>query len=571
MQSDYWRKWQLKQASRRRFVGGGVAVGAGVAGLALVGCGDDDDDDDGGGAATSTSTGTSAATSTGTSAATSTGTTAAQPKSGGTLRVHMGGSPRSLDPHFDTFPYNTAITDNTNERLLKWAPDFSEIQTEMASALPEQPDDLTFTFKLTPGIKFANVDPVNGRDFTSEDVKYSIERQSTDEAGKYQHAYFFLNKLESIETPDAETVVIKSKGPYAPFLSYIASPWTLMIAREAVEKFGDLTQNAVGTGPFIFKEWQKDVKIDLVKNPDYWQKGLPYLDGISHIIAIDPDTSATLYIEDQVDAIVVGQSQLQRVLDEREKDSTYEIVPSQFWRQMRMMPTQKDKPYVAPFDDIKVREAIVRAVNAKQVLDLVHNGDGVLTNGPILPIYPLWTLKEEIASFDLKKAKDLMSAAGNPAISAPMIWATGSPQADQIGEVLKQQLAEIGVEVELTPMELAAYYNLTYAYDYTFSHHVPLNAPDPDENLSSYFGRNSTYFKHYNEDIFAIIDKQATQLDIEERQATVQEAQKMIVEDYPIKFMFTTNLHLFTHEKVKGWFYPTDLYDGRKGEAWLDA
>jgi len=566
MSSDYWQRWHTLRASRRRFVGGGVAAGAGVAGLALVGCGDDDDDDDGGtSTATSTGTGT-AATSTGTSTA-----TAGQPKKGGTLRVHMGGSPRSLDPHFDTFPYNTAVTDNTNERLLKWAPDFSEIQTEMASALPEQPDDLTFTFKLTPGIKFANVDPVNGRDFTSEDVKYSLERQSTDEAGKFQHAYYFLNKLESIETPDAQTVTIKTKGPYAPFMSYIASPWTVMIAREAVEKFGDLTQNAVGTGPFIFKEWQKDVKIDLVANPDYWQPDLPHLDGISYLIAVDPDTSATLYIEKQVDAIVVGQSQLQRVKDGREKDSNYEIVPSQFWRQMRMPPTTKDKPYTAPFDDIKVREAVARAVNAKQVLDLVHNGDGVLTFGPILPIYPLWALKEEIQGFDLKKAKDLMTAAGNPKVSGPMIWATGSPVSDQIGEVLKQQLGEIGVDVELTPMELAAYYNLTYSYDYTFSHHVPLNNPDPDENLSSYFGRNSTYYKHYNEDIFAKIDEQATILDLEERQAVVQEAQKMIVNDYPIKFMFTTNNHLFTDEKVKGWFYPTDLYDGRKAEAWLDA
>lgn len=332
-----------------------------------------------------------------------------------------------------------------------------------------------------------------------------------------------------------------------------------------------LTEHAIGTGPFLFKEWQKDVKIDIVKNPDYWQPGIPYLDAISYIIAVDPDTAATLYIEKQVDAIVTGQAQLNRVKDARERDSTYKIVPSQFWRQMRMPPTTAEKPYQPPFDDIRVREAIVRAVNAKQVLDLVHNGDGVLTYGPILPIYPLWTMKEELAGFDLQKAKELMDAAGNPRVSGPMIWATGSPQADQIGEVLKQQLAEIGVEVELTPMELAAYYNQTYSYDYTFSHHVPLNNPDPDENLSSYFGRNSTFYKHYNEAIFAKIDEQARELDVEKRQAIVQEAQRMIVLDFPMKFMFTTNNHLFTDQKVKGWFYPTDLYDGRKAEAWLDA
>lgn len=150
-----------------------------------------------------------------------------------------------------------------------------------------------------------------------------------------------------------------------------------------------------------------------------------------------------------------------------------------------------------------------------------------------------------------------------------MIWAT-NPQADQIGEILKQQLAKIGIEVELQPMELAAYYNQTYSYKYTFSHHVPLNNPDPDENLSSYFGRNSTYYKHYNEEIFDIIDQQAQTLDREERRRLVLEAQRKIVLDFPMKFMFTTNQHEFTDPAVKGWFYHTDLYDGRVETLWLD-
>jgi peptide/nickel transport system substrate-binding protein len=393
----------------------------------------------------------------------------------------------------------------------------------------------------------------------------------TDEAGKFQHAYYFKGKIESITTPDDSTVTIKTKTPYAPFLSYIASPWTTMIDRATVEKYGDLTQHAVGTGPFVFKEWQKDVKIDLVKNPNYRIPDLPHLDAITYIIALDPDTSATLYIDKQVDAIVAGQAQLQRIKDARGDSSEYRAVPSQFWKQMRMQPTTKDKPYKAPFNDPKVREAIVRAVDSQQVLDLVYSKDGVQTYGPILPIYPLWALKEEQAGFDLKKANDLLNAAGKPKIEGPMIWATGSPQADQIGEVLKQQLAKIGVNITLQPMELAAYYNQTYAYDYTFSHHTPLNNPDPDENLSSYFGRNSTFFKHYNEEIFDLVDKQAAELDTPKRQQIVQDVQKKIVNDFPVKFMYTTNLHIFVDKKVKNWFYPTDLYDGRKTTAWLNA
>src|SRR5690606_32265477 len=109
--------------------------------------------------------------------------------------------------------------------------------------------------------------------------------------------------------------------------------------------------------------------------------------------------------------------------------------------------------------------------------------------------------------------KDLLSSAGQGSFSGEMIWATGSPQSDQVGEVLKEQMKEIGITLDLKPMETAAYYNQTYSYKYTFSHHVPLNNPDPDENLSSYFGRNSTFFKHYNPKIFDIIDQQAAELD----------------------------------------------------------
>ncbi len=551
---SYWQRLDRHRLSRRRVLKGAGLGSVGIATASILGCGDDDDDDDDAPAASPTTLSPGQGE---------------QPKPGGTFTLHMGGSPRSLDPHFDTFPYCTAIVNNTNEGVLRFKPDLSGIEPELATALPENPDDLTFSLTIKQGIKFQDIDPVNGREMTSEDVKYSIERQMTDEAGKFQHSYFFLGAVDSIETPDDKTVLFKMKKAYAPMLSYLASPWTLVIAREAVEEFGDLTEHAIGTGPFIMRNWQKDVKFELEKNPNYREAGLPYVDKLEYLIAIDPDTTATMFTDRQVQAAVIGSNQKERVRSDRE-DANYQPVPSQFWRQFRMSPTTPEAPYVAPFDQIRVREAIVRAIDKTQVLDLVYGGDGIETNGPILPIYDQWTLKEDLAGFDLKKANDLMSAAGLSEYTGQCIWAT-SPEADQIGEVLKEQLAKINVTLELTPMELAAYYNQTYSYKYTFSHHVPLNNPDPDENLSSYFGRNGRFYKHHNNEIWDLIDKQASELDLQARQQLVQEVQRKIVQDFPMAFMFTVNLHEFTDPKVKGWFYPVDLYDGRKATAWLDA
>src|SRR5690606_28590058 len=140
-----------------------------------------------------------------------------------------------------------------------WNKDLSVVETDLAESLPEQPDDMTYTFKIRQGVNFHDVAPVNGRPLTAEDIKYSIERQMTDEPGKFQHAYYFLGQIDSIDVPDDSTVTFKTTGPYAPFINYMAQPWTLVINRETVEEFGDLTEHAVGTGPYIFESWEKEV------------------------------------------------------------------------------------------------------------------------------------------------------------------------------------------------------------------------------------------------------------------------------------------------------------------------
>jgi peptide/nickel transport system substrate-binding protein len=503
--------------------------------------------------------------------------TGEQVKRGGLFTI-SNGSPRTLDPHFDTFPANTIVTNNVYNKILTFTPDLTGIEPELATAMPEQPDPLSYVFKIRQGVKFQNVPPANGREMTSADVKYSIERQMTREPGKYQHAYFFLDRIASIDTPDNSTVSIKMVKPYAPFISYVASPWTMVILRELVERDGDLTQNAVGTGPFIFEEWQKDVQHKLRRNPDYWEKdangqALPYVDNVTVRISTDANAIQAQFANQDVLAAGIQFTFVEEI-KKRFPNANYRAVPSQFWRQMRTSPYDGVKvQHRAPFNDIRVRQALVQAVNKQEVLDTVLSGDGIPAYGPILPIYPLWALKEDPVKFDPADSKRLLEAAGQPnGWNDEMIFAQGAAGdvASQVGEVLKSQLAKIGVNVTLRPMEITAYYNKTYAYDYTMSHHVPLNNPDPDENLASYFGANGTFYRWGNKDVHALIDKQAETLDQEERQKIVEDVQRRIVLDYPMSFIYSPNAHYFTHSKVKGWFVPNDLYDGRLKGVWID-
>lgn len=575
---NYWQRRLRRGYSRRRILQGSGVAGVGLAATALVGCGDDDDG--GGGDATPTS-GSAQATPTNTAVSTPTATPAvSEVKRGGRMN-YRSGAVRSLDPHIDTWPSCSAFVGNVFNALLKFTPDFTEIVPDIATGLPEIPDASKYIIKIRQDVTWQDVEPVNGRAFTAEDAKWSIERQMTDEAGKFQHAYFFLGFVDSLETPDNETLVFNMAKAYAPMMSYLASPWTLMVNRESVEKYTDLVDNPrAGTGPFIFDGWEKDVSVKLKANPNYWKKdqfgdALPYIDAATMHIVLDPETAATLLIDGTLDAHIAGVNQKDRILEGRGDDLRYEIVPGQYWRQFRMPPTMEDQPYEPPFDDIRVRQAIVQSIDKQSILDFVYSGDGLITWGPILPIYPPWALTEDEepagAKFDLDAAKALMEEAGNPTVKGPLMWATGSTEADQIGEILKQQMDKIGVDAQLDPMEVASYYDKTYKYKYFMSHHVPLNNPDPDENLSSYFGRNARYYKHWNPDIFDIIDKQAEELDPEARNVIVHDAQKMIIEDYPMKFMFTTNYHEFAAKRVKNWFWERDLYRNTLEGLWLDA
>jgi peptide/nickel transport system substrate-binding protein/oligopeptide transport system substrate-binding protein len=598
---SYWRRVRAGQMGRRRFLG---AATAGMSALALAACSSSSNNSNNNKASNSSSNAAASATSAGTSgtpaptqantgsrvgALTATvaplapGSNATAIKRGGTFTMQNGGEQRSLDPNFDTFPYCTAICDNVYNALLQFTPDVSKILPDLATAMPEQPDDKTYVFKLTQGVKFHNVDPVNGREFIADDVKYSIERQSTPDPGKFTHGYYFLNKIDSIQVVDKYTVKFTMKNAYAPFLSYVASPWTLMLPHEAVEKFGDLTANAIGTGPFIFDSWEHNVQATMHRNPDYFRKDaqgnqLPYIDKYVIKYVVDPQATLNQFVQGNLDAAPIQFNYAKQASDSV-KGANSQAVPSQFWKEFRTQPWDGDKyQHKAPYTDIRFRQALVQALDKNEILNTVFSlngqGDGIPTYGPILPIYKPWALTTELAGFNPKNAQDLLKASGvDPNTFAEQIIFANTVSIDQqVGEVILAQLQQnLGLKkVSLMPMELAAYYNKTYAYDYGMSHHTPLNNPDPDENLSAYFGRTGTYYKWGNQDIWNLIDKQATTVDPQARLSVVQDAQKAIVQDYPMAFLYTANGHFFTQPYVKGWFYSTDNYNGRVETVWID-
>src|SRR3989440_4980209 len=227
------------------------------------------------------------------------------PKRGGTVSIR-GWDPPLFDPMLTT-AYRVQIPLTfTHSRLVKHkagpsiAPGTFAVEPDLAESWT-QPNETTYVFKLRRGVRWHNKPPVNGRELTADDVRYSVERFLT-VAGN--PSAYMLRAVERVEAVDRYTVKFTLKEPFAWFLDMLANPISMaIVARECVEKFGDLrkVESVVGTGPWMLERWEPNVKLVYVRNPSYFVPGLPYADGVEVIIDKDPSSRLATWLGGKTD------------------------------------------------------------------------------------------------------------------------------------------------------------------------------------------------------------------------------------------------------------------------------
>jgi peptide/nickel transport system substrate-binding protein len=491
-----------------------------------------------------------------------------QPKPGGELVVRSRAI-RGLDPHFETWETTLQVVHQAYNALVKFSHDGTQIVPDLAESW-QQTDELTYVFRLRQGVHFHDVPPVHGRELTSADVQYSIERQMTDQPGKFQHAYFFLGKLASIDTPDKYTVVFTTKEPYAPFMHYIANPWTVIVAREVVETHGDLQRHAIGTGPFIMQEYRRDQEAVFVKNPHYFKKGLPYLDTVRIQYIIDLAAATAAFRGQQTDISLLEFADIEAIKASNPGIEVAEIL-SMFPVVLRTQPSDDQRPLQPPFTAKKVRQAIQAAVQPEEFIRITRSGWGVPMVGPIPPNRKPWALPEsDRPEYDPNKAKQLLAEAGYANGFEVELIVPAPHDNVKDAQIVKDQLAKVGITVHVKTMEIAQYYNKTYAYDYAMSVHTMLSGEEPEESLRPYFGANATYYRWGNKEIHQLIDEQAKVLDQARRVEMIHKIQRLILADAPNMFLYTPIYHVGLQPWVKNYPVPVNLYDQRYEEIWID-
>ena len=213
------------------------------------------------------------------------------PKRGGTLTRASPWDPPMLDPRMTQSVGLYQFAGLTSNRLVRYTfPDEASgpgdmgLKGDLAESWSASPDYRIWTFKLRQGVKWQNVPPLNGRELTSADIKYCFEAYA-----KEGVQTFNFKEIEGIETPDKQTVRLHMQTPNVFVPQALAEPIAVIFSREVLEEDGDLKKRLIGTGPFILKEHTRKVKVVLARNPDYFDKGRPYLD--EYIILSTPDAS----------------------------------------------------------------------------------------------------------------------------------------------------------------------------------------------------------------------------------------------------------------------------------------
>jgi len=396
------------------------------------------------------------------------------PKRGGVLRLCNLLDAVGFDPHQTTSFATMIPLSFTHSRLVKVKagpsvkPGTYPLEPDLAESWTRE-NDTTYVFKLKRGVKWHAKPPVDGRELTAEDVRYTYERfLNTKNNGNRPT----LELLERVEALDKYTVRFSLKEPYAWFVDALASTSTWIVAREAVEKFGDLKrpESVIGTGPWMLERWEPNVRMIFTRHPGYFVAGLPYADGVELTVDRDPSSRLAAWLAGKFDFAPEYQ-QVVRRLD----------LPVA--RQRKPGLQTMDYPWLVtgyvgfrladePFKDIRVRRALARATSLAEIFESNAFSLGQWVPNPVVPAgFAEWSIPidqlgpegKKNFEFSIAEARRLLGEAGLGGGHKSTLETTAGYGPDYMDyvQILVKNWKAAGFEVELKLKEYGAFISST--------------------------------------------------------------------------------------------------------------
>jgi peptide/nickel transport system substrate-binding protein len=339
---------------------------------------------------------------------------------GGTYQGALAANPPTLDPHATSSAFTFNVLGLAMSRLFafKTGPDKStfenyEVIPDLALSA-ESPDAINWTIKLRPGTNFHNIAPVNGHPVQAEDVRATFQRALAPKA--VNQAPFDAIDPNQIQSPSGDTVTFKLKYPFAWLPELLAYSYALIVPREALAGSYDPAKTVIGSGPFTLESFTPDVGAVAKKNPNWYQKGQPYIDGVRLAIVPDPATQEAQFTAGNIDdiALPLGSQDIDTLKNRNPKALVRQTLGANGY----YIASQLRDP-ASPFQDIRVRRAISVALD-RDALGKTTIGQGYYLQPVFGRIWGKWVLHMEDLpastqqwfKYDPTQAKQLLSAAG---------------------------------------------------------------------------------------------------------------------------------------------------------------
>lgn len=392
-----------------------------------------------------------------------------------------------------------------------------QVQPALAESWDISDDGKTYTFTLRGGVKYHD-----GTDFDANDVKFSLDRALAEDSTNAQKGLFAA--IDSVEVVDAATVKVMLKQPSGSFLYNMGWGDAVIVAEESAGTNGE---SPVGTGPFKFDNWAKGSSITIVKNDAYWGDPVALDKAEFRII---PDAAAATAAVLAGDVHAFPNFPAPEAVAQLQADPRFTVVIGATEGET-ILSTNNKQP---PFDDIRVRQAVAHTLDRQAIIDGAMFGQGTPIGSHFSPANAAYVDLTGTYARDLDKAKALLKEAGHENGFQATLKLPPPTYARRGGEIIAAQLREIGIELEIIPVEWAQWLEQVFKgkdYDLTIVSHT-------EPNDIGIYARKDYYFQYDNSDFDAVMTELDVTADAAARNALYAKAQEIIAKDAVNGFLF---------------------------------
>jgi len=501
------------------------------------------------------------------------------------LTIGMSSEPTSADPHYHKMTQNDALSAHVYDSLIVRSPDMTQLKPALATSWRTL-DDLTWEFKLRQNVKFSNGEP-----FSSRDVLFTFCRTLNN--NNPTGSYMLARLMSDVQTPDAHTVIVKTKMPMPLLAAELARG--LSILWHGIAPHGELRFNAetgcgvangwpgvndfnngrvnIGTGPYVLKSYVKGTGVELERNPNYWGDK-PHWQNVKIVPVPQAGPRLTGLLSGDFDVI---ENPAARDLGRLRDNPKFGFVATPSTRLIFFQPDigRAQSPFVKspdgknPLQDVRVRRAINMAIDRNAINKRIMDGMATPTT-QYMPAGMFGALPQDpIVKYDPETAKKLLAEAGYPngfelTISAPNDRYIND---SQIAQAVAQYLSRIGIKTQVDAMTASIYFGKRAKREFSFAmggwpselgEASALFQPwvatlDRPNNLGT-----SNYGGFSDAEFDAVYLKAAVTLDADERRTMLEEATRIALAKVP---------HIPLHFESTIWAFRTGLtYEGRRDQ-----